>query len=289
MTEAPQHAPFDGAASLYAIGALREADRLVFVKHLEVCQECAAETMSLLPLAQGLAQSVAFREVPIDLRARVLEQVAGIASSAKAEASAATSQELPAQPQSLGRIKRVLFRLAALVCLASAGGLGWYAAKQVNLASDLQAKVQTANLRANIAEIEASGTRQALEDARSRAAILAAPDLLAFGLDGQPAAASANGHAFWSPTRGVVLAATNLPSLPQGYTYQLWFVMPPNAVSAGLLQADGDGRIFTTVDRPIEDGLPVAVAITVEPDGGAETPSNEVYLLGRTAVGRRPR
>ena len=48
----------------------------------------------------------------------------------------------------------MLFRLAALVFLASAGGLGWYAAKQVNLASDLQAKVQTASLRANIAEIE---------------------------------------------------------------------------------------------------------------------------------------
>lgn len=283
MTESLQHAPFDGAASLYAIGALREADRLAFEKHLEVCQECVAETMSLLPLAQGLAQSVALREVPIALRARVLKQVAGIAPAATAEASAAASQAPPVKPPILGRIKRVLFKLAALACLAAAGGLGWYAAKQVTLASDLQAEVRAASLRATIAEIEAGGTRQALEDARSRAAILAAPDLLAVGLDGQPDAASANGRAFWSPTRGVVLAATNLPSLPEGHTYQLWFVMPPNAVSAGLLQADDAGRIFTTVELPIEQGLPVAVAITVEPDGGAETPSNEVYLLGRTA------
>jgi anti-sigma-K factor RskA len=286
MTEAPQHTPFDGAASLYAIGALREADRLAFEKHLEVCQECVGETMSLLPLAQGLAQSVALREVPIDLRARVLKQVVGIAPAATAEASAAASQAPPVKPPSLRSIKRVIFRLAALVCLAAAGGLGWYAAKQVNLANDLQAKVRAASLRANIAEIDASGTRQALEDARSLAAILAAPDLLAVRLDGQPDAVSANGHAFWSPTRGVVLAATNLPSLPQGHTYQLWFVMPANAVSAGLLQADDAGRIFTTVERPVEDRLPVAVAITVEPDGGGETPSNEVYLLGRTPGGR---
>ena len=239
--------------------------------------------MSLLPLAQGLAQSVARREVPVALRARVIEKVTGETASTPSDASElAIDHAHPIAAPKRSAVARILFAVAVVACLAAAGGLGWYAAEQVNLARDLQVEVDAATLRRSVAELEAATARQAMEDARNRAVVLAAPDLTTVVLEGQPGAAGATGRAFWSPSTGIVLAAAALPSVPEGRVYQLWLVTPPNPVSAGLLQVDDAGRIFATVEPPADGGMPTAIAITLEPAGGVEAPSGEVYLLGRT-------
>ena len=283
MSEPGQHEPFEGAASLYAMGALREADRRALEEHLETCRECVEEVMSLLPLAQGLAQSVPARELPVALRRQVIEEVTGEAPAQMVPVSAGDVEIGPGpvdKPRS--RIGRLLFGLAVTLCLVAAGGLGWYAAEQVNLARNLQVEADAAALRVNVAELSVATAQQAVEDARHRAVILAAPDLTSILLEGQPGAASASGRAFWSPSRGVVLAAADLPPLPQGRTYQLWFVTPPNPVNAGLLQLDDRARLFATIEPPADSGMPTAIAITMEPEGGVEAPTGEVYLLGRT-------
>ena len=277
------HQPFDGAGTLYAIGALREDDRRTFEEHLEVCRECVEEAMSLLPLAQGLAQSVARRDVPVALRTRVIERATGEPHHAPTSASELIIDHgRPVAAPKRSAIGRILFAVAVMICLAAAGGLGWYAAQQVNLARDLQAEVDVAGMRLSVAELEAATARQSMADSRNRAVVLAAPDLTTVELQGQPGAAGATGRAFWSPSTGVVVAAAGLPAVPEGSTYQLWLVTPPTPMSAGLLQTDEAGRIFATVEPPAEGGIPTAIAITLEPAGGVEAPTGEVYLLGRT-------
>ena len=175
-----------------------------------------------------------------------------------------------------------LFRVAAAGCLVAAGGLGWYAAQQANLAQDLRAGLAEATVRIELSERDAARSRQALEDARTQATILAAPDLSSITLEAQPAARDARGRALWSPSRGVVLAVSDIPPISSDRVYQLWFVIPPNPVSAGLLRVDDAGRIFETIKVPEGSFPPVAIAVTIQLKGGADSPTGDVLLLGRT-------
>ena len=174
-----------------------------------------------------------------------------------------------------------LFRVAAAGCLVAAGGLGWYAAQQVNLTQDLRVGLAEATARIERSERDAAMARQASDDARARTAILAAPDLSSVTLEAQPGARE-RGRAFWSPTQGVVLAASDIPPISSDRVYQLWFVIPPNPVSAGLLRVDDAGRIFETITLPEGSSPPVAIAVTPELRGGAESPTGDALLLGRT-------
>jgi anti-sigma-K factor RskA len=115
------------------------------------------------------------------------------------------------------------------------------------------------------------------------AAVLAAPDLARIDLAGQPAAPSAAARAYWSRSRGLVLTASNLPQLPAGRTYQLWVLTKePAPMSAGLLKPDRDGRATMTVVTPVDMPAPVAMAVTIEPEGGVPAPTGDKYLVGPT-------
>ncbi len=287
----PTHEPFDGLASLYALGALTERERATFEEHLEVCRACVDDVMSLLPLTHRLAAAAPLREPRADLRARVIQAVTGsppqtnagnIALPLVAPAPAsASAMDRAAPPRRTGGAARLLFRLAAAALLIVAVGLGWFAAQQFNLARALQDNLDGANRRATLAELEVTTAQRAAAESRQRAAILAAPDALTIGLAGQPAAPDAVARVFWSATEGVVFTAAGLPALPAGRVYQLWFVPNASPVSAGLLTVDDGGRVAASVARPDDVTAPVPMAVTLEPEGGVDSPTGEVYLLGR--------
>ena len=136
------------------------------------------------------------------------------------------------------------------------------------------------SLRTSAAE-EAAQLRLVAQDLRSQADVLAAPDVTTLVLEGQPGAESATGRAFISPTRGVVVTASDLPPLAPGRVYQMWFVTRPDPVSGGLTRGGEDGRIFAPTVLPIELSEVIALAVTDEPTGGVERPSGDVLLLGR--------
>jgi len=115
--------------------------------------------------------------------------------------------------------------------------------------------------------------------ARHTERILAAADVKQVDLAGQEAAPGASGRAFWSRSNGVVFTATGLPALPKGKVYQLWVVTRAAPLSAGLLTPDGSGRVAAVADMP--PGVePVAVAVTIEPEGGVPSPTGARYLVG---------
>ena len=87
------------------------------------------------------------------------------------------------------------------------------------------------------------------------------------------------GRAFWSPSRGLVFTASHLPTLPAGRVYQLWVVTASGAVSAGVTQPDTTGRV-RSVTRPATTSPAIAVAVTIEPEGGVPAPTGEMYLKG---------
>jgi len=248
---------------LYAVGALPPDERSVVETHLRGCAECAAELAAFAAVSGALAQIVPPHEPPAALRARVL--------------GAATVIDRASTRRPIGAWAPWL---AAAAMLFIAIGAGFYAAALRAEVRLLQAQLRVALDRVTDGERRVAVALRAAADAESPLAVLTAPDVRRIDLAGQPVAARASGRAFWSRTRGVVLTAANLPALPPGRTYQVWFVTSAAPVSIGLVKPDAAGSVRRLVDSRGDFPEPVAVAVTIEPDGGVPAPTGDKYLVG---------
>ena len=245
----------DQAAS-YALDALPAADIKAFEAHLAVCGLCAAEVRSLTSVAAALAHLVPPSDAGADVRARLL---------------AALSKR---SPWSVGW-------LAAAASVALAVGLGGYAGQLRGRVATLETRLRATTERAEAGERLMADARRTAFDAQAQVAVLAAPDLARIDLVGQPAAPGASARAFWSRSRGLVFTASNLPSPPPGRAYQLWVLTKqPAPVSAGMLTPDANGRVNARFDTPADLPPPIAMAVTLEPEGGVPAPTGDKYLVG---------
>ena len=104
-----------------------------------------------------------------------------------------------------------------------------------------------------------------MAEAQSRLAVLTAPDVARVDLAGQAAAPSAAARAFWSRSRGLLFAASNLPPVPPGRMYQLWFISGQTPVSAGLFVPGAGGQRRRHPHVPVGIQAPAVMAVTVEP------------------------
>jgi hypothetical protein len=145
-------------------------------------------------------------------------------------------------------------------------------AATTRLAND---QVQAARDDANRQITEA---RQLAQRAETVSAVLTAPDLIRFNLTSTQSDGS-SAQVLWSRSRGVVLSGTRLPGPGPKKTYQLWLVTNGPSVSAGVFAPDSTGRATLVVDPPPRVPGPVmGAAITIEPEGGGQTPTGQTLL-----------
>jgi hypothetical protein len=144
----------------------------------------------------------------------------------------------------------------------------------------VQQQLHEAIVRLEATERRLDAATRAVSSGQLRIAVLMAPDLARIDLAGQAAAPRAAGRAFWSRRRGLVFAASALPPLPSGRTYQLWVLTASQPISAGLLRPDDNGAITTFFATPPDMPAPVAMAVTIEPEGGVPSPTGDKYLMG---------
>jgi hypothetical protein len=93
----------------------------------------------------------------------------------------------------------------------------------------------------------------------------------------------AYGKIFWATDQhGALLQVTNLPSVPQGKTYQVWLLGGPKPISAGTFVVKSGGSTFYCLDSvaALARMRSGTIAVTLEQDGGASKPSGAVYLRG---------
>jgi anti-sigma-K factor RskA len=90
---------------------------------------------------------------------------------------------------------------------------------------------------------------------------------------GDSKAGPPKGKVFASPSRGVLLIASNLPPAPSGKTYEMW-VIPKGGKPqpAGTFQSEGDGTAMHLQRGKLDPNTDL-VAVTVENAGGAATPT----------------
>jgi hypothetical protein len=95
-------------------------------------------------------------------------------------------------------------------------------------------------------------------------------------------ASGARGQLQWEPMGGGTLVVSGLPQPPAGRTYQLWLgsINLGNRVSAGLLAVDAQGAGTLRVPAPRSTWAPDIFGITMERQGGAREPSDDLVLVG---------
>jgi len=252
----------------YALGALSEAERRALETHLPTCPECAQDVRAAVEAARALAFAVEPIDPPAALRARVLD-----AAARDPRARAATPADAPARWTPLPYL--------AMAASLAAIGLAFYAVELRSRIDALEERVRTAESATSGVQAQLASLQSEYGDMRRSAAILAASDVRRVDLAGQASAPGASAHAFWSPTRGLVFAATGLPALPPGRVYQLWFVGDPAPVSAGLMTPDNTGVATAVATPPGAVTTIVAFAVTLEPAGGVPAPTTTPLLVGK--------
>lgn len=99
---------------------------------------------------------------------------------------------------------------------------------------------------------------------------------------GDPAAQPPRGNVYFHPRLGVLLIATNLPPLDANQTYEMWLI-PKGAGAApqpaGIFQSSSPqgNSAFHILSQIVNPADFAAVAVSIEPAGGSQAPTQVVF------------
>jgi anti-sigma-K factor RskA len=98
--------------------------------------------------------------------------------------------------------------------------------------------------------------------------------------------ANASGTAFMPLSGSGVLSVVNLTAPPDGQTYQLWYFRddstPP--IAGGTFTVDATGVGYMLI--PADVGSFGGVGISIEPEGGSQSPTTPMILQGSVSGAR---
>jgi anti-sigma-K factor RskA len=266
-------------AALYALGSLSQHDARAFENHLkEGCGVCGAEVRRFERIVGLLGLTATEAEPPVYLRELLVAHVELGEKEATRHAPEQPEQKAPAQSaqrshRSLSAWSRVLSWAMAAGCAVLAA-YSYYSWKQ----SDQSVQERTAELVAARSDAEQLSKMLELERGRSRElehinAILERPGARILLLSGTDSSSPASVAIFWDVGRRRWLVTGRLPQAAEGKVYQLWYVTKAGRFSAGILQQDSQGHVFSVLDGP-EVGIEIKeAAITLEPAGGSAQPT----------------
>jgi anti-sigma-K factor RskA len=242
----------------YALGAVTPEEAAHIEEHLAECLACWDHLSQSQRAAARLAFAVPLEEPREGLRQRIITQ-------AQREAEPA------AEPTQTGRGWR-LPRLAAVgatfVALAAVGALSWSLVETHNLRSDY-----------NDVQRQATVTSQRANIATQLVNIVSRPDWESEAMLTSGLAAAAGASAYYLWTRDGKLGAIvcrDLPDPPEGKIYQLWITCGPEPMDGGTFTA-WEGQCQHIVSLKCTSPLS-GVDVSVEPEGGSASPSDEIVL-----------
>lgn len=231
-----------------ALSALDAAEAQALNEHLENCAECRKDLDEWQATAASLALGADAVEPSPKVRERILDEV-------RKEREASTVVPFRSAPRSfwsafgpLGAIAAVVLFTALLLVLA----VVWR---------------QNNDLRTELAQ-----SREFME-------LVTSPGALVTDLTATEAGGGATAKIAYDRGGRAILLASNLPKIPEGKAYQLWFIVgdkPPRPGKTFLPDGNGHGVLRDHV--PNEAPMLTTFAITVEPAVGSTTPTSPIYL-----------
>lgn len=287
MSDNDKQNPADLAGS-YALDALTPAEAAEFEAFLENSEEARVEAAELSDTAVALGLATAPVQPSAALKANLMAQLASTPQLPPLQRPTERTADGDAQVRYSGHAaapdaeadEKPAAATSAPASGASAtqrdGGpaekraqLRWFQRPAV-LATSAAAAVALFFGGILVGQLIETNTFEQ-EQATALAEINAAPDAQRASTttsDGQPATL------VWSGELGLsALLIEDLPPLPDGKDYQLWYMNEGGAFSAGTFDSSGDGTVWRVLEGTMKAGDQVGV--TVEPDGGSEEPTTD--------------
>ena len=251
----------------YALGASDRAEAHGVERHVADCVRCWEELTRAQRTAAMLALAIPMKEAPARLENRIMRE-------AEREKVHIRTQPRPGLFQ---RLRWTWPATAATFGAVSAVALAFAAFLQVqvqDLRDDrnlLQEQVRAANVQLTQQLINADTEQQQQKIFNAVFADPSAVKLPVTPTSETGAAANYN----WSPTaqKGFV-TCSNLPPLPAGKVYQVWFTAQNKATPMATFRPSYDGTCRVTMDLSNLDGQPAGIGISREDfPGSADRPT----------------
>lgn len=112
--------------------------------------------------------------------------------------------------------------------------------------------------------------------------VLGVPEVEIVVLAGMEVNPNGYGKVIWSDeNQQMVLQASNLPAVSQGKEYQLWALTSDDPVSVDVFAINEETNNFFLVElAPDILQSTNGFAVTMEPEGGSQQPTGDMYLMG---------
>jgi anti-sigma-K factor RskA len=240
---------------LYALGIAEEPERGEIRDHLNRgCEVCGAGVKRALETTALLGASAPAAQPSPQLRRRILASV-GL------------------EPRRFGLAWAPVWAMAALLLVVAA----YFTVSNRRYADD------AARLRDQSARLRDQMRAQTAEIVRltEAFAILSGPSTTEASFGGQQPRPP-HGKVFVSPSRGVLLIASNLPRTAADKIYEMW-IIPKGAkpVPAGLFQSQDDGSAMHVRSGTVDMASTAAIAVTVENQAGADQPTTKPLIVAQ--------
>src|ERR1043165_3323625 len=231
-----------------ALSALDVTEERALNEHLENCDECRKE----LEEWQATAATLAVVADPVEPSPKVRER---ILSEVRKEL--ATPEVIP-------------FRSTSRNIWRSFGSLGAMAA--VVLITALIVGLVVLWRENGVVKDDLAHANELIQLAKS-------PGAKVSELKGVDLGAGATATLAYDKTGHAMLMADKLPSVPRGKAYQLWFIVGKNPPMPGkTFSPDSAGKGMLKDQMPKEALDSAIFAITLEPEGGVDKPTGQIYL-----------
>ena len=258
------HEEFESIAALDAIGAATPDEVRMLNEHLGACLSCRRARDEYAEAATLIARDLDPVSPPPEVREHVVE----------------TIEEEDAEEEERKRfISPWWLATAATLFLAL---WGW---------REFGIRVARENLRSQQAQIDELKSEKALlaeqkQKLSTEMSALASADTRTIALSGQQISPSASARVFLEPgKRRAIVFFQSLPSNPKDKSYQLWIIRAdqPRPQSAGVFDVTDNGNASIVIENlPLSTEMK-ALAVTLEPRGGVEQPTNtNFYLMGNS-------
>jgi anti-sigma-K factor RskA len=266
----------------HALGALDPEEATRVEEHLEGCAECRAELEEWRDTASALAFTASPAEPSPTLRSRILETVRAennarslpkLEDKVKGETAAASN--VIAMPQSRWSRAQTFGAIAASLAIAVLAASLFLTWLRLNQTRKELARYETA--------IEVLARR--VEQEREARELLTSPQSQNALLAGTNMAPGARAQLVFDRRTGqAMLFAYDLPPVPAGKAYQLWFISGGKVMPGKVFTPDTSGRVMINEQVPVNnlDSSPV-FAVTLEPSGGVQVATGEKYLLSASS------
>ena len=293
-----KHEDYTEMLALAALDTLDEGERHTSDAHLAECADCRAE----LNAWRDTAASLVYAASPVaaaapELRMRILARIKTQAQEdASREPSNGAATPLASSTSSNVRsldefakrrvvarevtVSRRIFMFGSLAASIAVAALLISLVLVWQRNNRLQGELARLANSVNQTGQQLAQTQQELARTRADRELLAGPEAQTATLAGTKMAERGRARLIFDERTGrALLAASDLPPVPAGKAYQLWFIAagkPPIPGSVFTTDRSGHAEMHDTVP-PAGRGAAI-YAVTLEPASGVSAPTGEMYL-----------